>query len=158
MKRAIIYYSLTNNTEKMAEDIAKKIDADLFQIELVKPMPDSFNKQILLGGMQSSMGMKPKIKDISINIDQYDEIILGTPIWAGKAAAPINTLLKKYNVADKVKAVFTFSGGGDNDKCIIALEKKLKNIKVNVAFADSKSENANKNNEKLEAFLKNIAI
>lgn len=156
MKRAVIYYSLTNNTKETAEYIAKEIGADIFAIETVKPMPDSFGKQILLGGMQSCMGMTPKIKDISADFEQYDEIILGTPIWAGKAAAPINTLLKKYRIADKITAVFTYSGGGDNDKCISSLEKKLKNLKMNVAFADQKSEAAGSNHEKLEKFVEDI--
>lgn len=156
MKRAVIFFSLTNNTKDAAEYIAEKIGADIFEINLVKPMPESFNKQILLGGMQSSMGMKPKIKDIPININDYDEIILGTPIWAGKAASPVNTLLKKYNVADKITSVFTFSGGGDNDKCISALSKKLGNIKTNVALADSKSEISVQNREKIDKFVDTI--
>lgn len=156
MKRAVIFYSLSNNTKEAAEYISDKLGADLFHIELKKPMPDSFNKQILLGGMQSSMGMTPRIKEISINIDDYDEIILGTPIWAGKAAAPINTLLKNYKVADKITAVFTFSGGGDNDKCISALKEKLNNLKINVALADRKSEAAKLNQEKLDEFVKQL--
>ena len=156
MKRAVIYYSLTNNTKEAAEYIAEKIGADLFQVELVKPMPEDFKKQIFIGGMQTCMGMTPKIKNIAADFSQYDEIIIGAPIWAGKAAAPMNTLLKKYKIADKVTAVFTFSGGGDNDNCILALNKKLKNIKMNVALADRKSELASQNQEKIEKFVENI--
>lgn len=156
MKRAVVYYSLTDNTKEAAEYIAGKIDADLYKIELVKPMPSSFGKQIFLGGMQSSMGMTPKIKEIPIDVEKYDEIIIGTPIWAGNAASPINTLLKKYNVADKITAVFTFSGGGDNDKCILALEKVLKNMKTNVALADRKSDLSSSNQEKLDKFIEEL--
>lgn len=147
MKRAIVYYSLSNNTKEAAEYLAEKTGADLFRIEPVKPMPDTFKKQILVGGMQSSFGLKPAIKGVPENIAEYDEIIMGAPIWAGKAAAPINTLLAKYNIADKVTTVFTFSGGGDNDKCIEALAKKLPNMKTNVALAD-RSNAKSENNEK----------
>ena len=94
MKRAIIYYSLSGNTKEAAEYIAEKLSIDLYRIELTKPMADKKWKQFLIGGMQSSFGMAPKIKGVPENIDQYDEIIIGTPIWAGKAASPINSILK----------------------------------------------------------------
>lgn len=156
MKKAVVYYSLSDNTKEAAEYIAEKIGADLFRIEPVRPMPDSFPKQILLGGMQASLGLCPKIKGIPETIGSYDEIILGTPIWAGKAASPVNTLLKKYHAADRITAVFTFSGGGDNETCIAALSKKLKNLKGNVALADRKSETSEQNREKLEKFTDSL--
>lgn len=156
MKRAIIYYSLSNNTKEAAEYLAEKLNIDLHRVELVKPMPEVFWKQILLGGMQSSCGMKPKIKGIPENIDEYEEIILGTPIWAGKAASPINTLLKNTKIADKTVAVFTFSGGGDNEKCIIELSKKLKNMRKNVALADKTNQASSNNHDKLNEFAENL--
>lgn len=156
MKRIVIYYSLTNNTKEAAEYIAEKLGADLSRIELVKPMPESFGKQMMIGGMQASFGMTPKVNGVPSNISEYDEIILGTPIWAGKVASPINTLLKKYRVSDKVTAVFTFSGGGDNDKCMLALRKKLNNIKTSIALADRSNEIAGKNQEKLDKFVSEI--
>lgn len=39
-------------------------------------------------------------------------------------------IYKKYGIADKIDAVFTFSGGGDNDRCMAQLSKTLKNIKM----------------------------
>lgn len=111
---------------------------------------------MLVGGMQSTFGRTPKIKGVPDNIDYYDEIILGMPIWAGLPAAPVNTFIKKYGVADRINAVFTFSGGGDNDRCIAQLSKKLKNLKSEVALADRHSDKAKDNPEKLEQFVKNI--
>lgn len=157
MKRAIIYYSLSDNTKEAAEYLANKLNIDVFRIELVKPMPKDFKKQILVGGMQSSFGMTPKISGVPENIGDYEDIIIGTPIWAGKVASPINTLLKKYNVADKVTSVFTFSGGGDNDKCILDLAGRLKNMKANVALADRSNQLAEGNVEKLDKFLEEIS-
>lgn len=51
-------------------------------------------------------------------------------------------IYKKYGIADKIDAVFTFSGGGDNDRCMAQLSKTLKNIKNEVALADRNSEMA----------------
>ena len=97
-------------------------------IELLKPLPQNTVRQMIVDGMQSTFGRKPQIKGVPDNIDYYDEIILGTPIWAGMPAAPVYTFIKKYGIADKIDAVFTFSGGGDNDRCMAQLSKTLKNI------------------------------
>ena len=156
MKRAVVFFSLSGNTKEADEFISKETGADLFQIELVKPMPDSMPKQMMRGGMQSTFGMKPDIKGVPENISDYDEIILGTPIWAGKAASPVNTFISKYGIENKVTAVFTFSGGGDNDKCILKLSQLLKNMKNQIALADRNSNMADKNSERLKEFVKSI--
>lgn len=156
MKKAVIYYSLSGNTKGAAEYVAKETGADLFEIDLVKAMPEGMGKQIMYGGMLVTFGVKAKIKNVPENLSDYDEIILGTPIWAGKVAAPINTLISKYGIADKVATVFTLSGGGDNDKCIAALSKQIKNLKASVALADRSNELSAKNEEKLKQFVKEL--
>ena len=156
VSRAVVFYSLSGNTREAAKDIARKLGISVFEIDLVKPLPKNTVRQMLVGGMQSTFGKKPKIKGVPDNIDYYDEIILGTPIWAGLPASPANTFIRKYGVADKIHAVFTFSGGGDNDRCIAQLSKNLKNIKTQVALADKNSEMAKDNKDKLEKFIMDI--
>ena len=78
------------------------------------------------------------------------------PVWAGMPASPVNTFIKSYGVADKIDAVFTFSGGGDNDRCLLQLSKSLKNLKNQVALADRNSDKAKDNEEKLDKFVMEI--
>lgn len=155
-KKVIVYYSLTNHTKEAAEWIANKIGADLVRLELVKDLPEHQGKKYMIGGMQASMGMKPPIHKISADLSAYDEIILGTPVWASKCAPAINTFLEDKAVCAKVKSVFTFSGGGDNDKCIKGLKKKLPNLKNTVALADKKYDNAGNNEAKLNGFVETM--
>lgn len=156
MNRAVVYYSLSGNTKEAAKVIARKLEAKIFEIDLVKPLPKNTVRQMLVGGMQSTFGRRPKIKGVPDNIDYYDEIILGMPVWAGMPASPVNTFIKNYGVADKIDAVFTFSGGGDNDRCLAQLSKSLKNIKSQVALADRSNNAAKDNQEKLEKFVMSI--
>lgn len=156
MNRAVVYYSLSGNTKEAAKVIARKLGAKIFEIDLVKPFPKNTVRQMLVGGMQSTFGRRPKIKGVPDNIGYYDEIILGMPVWAGMPASPVNTFIKNYGVADKIDAVFTFSGGGDNDRCLAQLSKSLKNIKSQVALADRNSNAAKDNQEKLEKFVMSI--
>lgn len=156
MKKAVVFYSLSGNTQAAAKEIAEGIGADLIELKLVKPFPTEKSKQLALGGMQAMFGMKPAIQELSKNIKEYDVMILGTPIWAGKIAAPEHSFLNKYQVLDKIVAVFTFSGGGDNKRCIAKLSKRLPRLKVEVALANRDSDLAIHNADKIHHFIKEV--
>ncbi len=156
MKKAVVFYSLSGNTQAAAKEIAEGIGADLIELKLVKPFPTEKSKQLALGGMQAMFGMKPAIQELSKNIKEYDVLILGTPIWAGTIAAPVHSFLNKYQVLDKIVAVFTFSGGGDNKRCIAKLSKRLPRLKVEVALANHDSDLAIHNADKIHHFIKEV--
>lgn len=156
MKKAVVFYSLSGNTQAAAKEIADGIGADLIELKLVKPFPTEKSKQLALGGMQAMFGMKPAIQELSKNIKEYDVLILGTPIWAGTIAAPVHSFLNKYQVLDKIVAVFTFSGGGDNKRCIAKLSKRLPRLKVEVALANRDSDLAIHNADKIHHFIKEV--
>ena len=98
MKRLVVYYSLSGNTREAAQKIADKLDADLLELETVKAMPKSFAAQIFVGGGQVVMNHIPKLKPIDKDINNYDEIILGSPIWNSKGVPAINAFLQDENV------------------------------------------------------------
>ena len=156
MKKAVVFYSLSGNTQAAAKEIAEGIGADLIELKLVKPFPTEKSKQLALGGMQAMFGMKPAIQELSKNIKEYDVLILGTPIWAGTIAAPVHSFLNKYQVLDKIVAVFTFSGGGDNKRCIAKLSKRLPRLKVEVALVNRDSDLAIHNADKIRHFIKEV--
>lgn len=156
MKKAVVFYSLSGNTQAAAKEIAEGIGADLIELKLVKPFPTEKSKQLTLGGMQAMFGMKPAIQELSKNIKEYDVLILGTPIWAGTIAAPVHSFLNKYQVLDKIVAAFTFSGGGDNKRCIAKLSKRLPRLKVEVALANRDSDLAIHNADKIHHFIKEV--
>lgn len=156
MKKAVVFYSLSGNTQAAAKEIAEGIGADLIELKLVKPFPTEKSKQLALGGMQAMFGMKLAIQELSKNIKEYDVLILGTPIWAGTIAAPVHSFLNKYQVLDKIVAVFTFSGGGDNKRCIAKLSKRLPRLKVEVALANRDSDLAIHNADKIHHFIKEV--
>lgn len=155
-RRAVVYYSLTGNTKEAAEYIAAKLGADIIRLNTVKKMPTEGGKMFLIGGTQATMGLKPKLEPVSADFAAYDEIILGTPIWAGKNAAAINSFLQDGSIRNKVCGVFTLSGGGDNDRCLATLKKRLPDIRWSVALADRRTKAAEKNKEAMDKFTEEI--
>lgn len=156
MNRVVIYYSLSGNTKDAAETVKTQLDADIIELETVKKLPQNDFGKFMIGGMRATFGMCAKLEKIEIDLSKYDEIILGTPIWAGKCAPAINTLLKEKNIAGKVFAIFTLSSGGDNDKCIANLKKRLPNMKHTVALADCNNELSKKNQISISKFVEEI--
>lgn len=156
MKSLVLYYSLSGNTEKYAKDIADQLHADLLEIKLHKPMPDAKWKQMLFGGKQAVFNEKPGIEDLPETISEYDEIILGTPIWAGKPASPVNTVLTDPKIAEKVVAVFTLSASGNNTKCAKLLREKLPGLHTVISLKGPADKHADENSSKVKQLLKRI--
>ena len=156
MKRLILYYSLTGHTHAAAEQLTAQTAATLCEIRTVKPMPTSRFSQIMYGGMLSSFGICPKLANEPPAAEDFDEIILGLPVWAGKCAAPIRTLLKRKELCDKVTAVFTYSGSGDNSGCVRQLRQWLPHLRETVSLTDESNPLSAENDQKWSAFTEAV--
>ncbi|HWT75129.1 MAG TPA: hypothetical protein VN258_10480 [Mobilitalea sp.] len=80
MKILIVYYSLEGNTELIAQKIASYVNADVLRLIPKKEYPSSGFKKFFWGGKSVVFGEKPELETYHVNIDQYDKIIIGTPI------------------------------------------------------------------------------
>ena len=93
MKSLVVYYSRTNITKKLAQDIAGKLSCD---IEEVKPKVNYQGKLGYARGIKD--GASAKIIDLEnqkYNPNDYDVVYIGAPVWAGKAANPIISYLNQ---------------------------------------------------------------
>lgn len=156
MKRLVVYYSLTGNTEEAANKISEGLNADLLKLETVKDMPKSFAARMLVGGGQVIFNRIPELKPIDVDVASYDEIILGSPIWNSKGVPAVNAFLKDADAASKVTALFFSSGGGDVNKGLDAITKLLPNLKNTVSLLDRKHEDSKKNDAKINEFVEKI--
>lgn len=156
MKRIIVYYSLSGNTEEVVKTIAEKLDCETLKIDTEKAMPKSFAARILVGGGQVAMNKIPKIKPIDKDLNQYDEIFIGTPVWNSKGVPAINAFLSDEDICQKVTGLIITSGGGEIDKCVKALEKKIPNVKYQVSLLDRKHKDYGLNAGKIEKFIEEI--
>ena len=133
MKILIAYYSLEGNTKKAADEIAGNAKAAGADVELlrIEPKEEIVCKGLfgmLKYGHRAMRADCPKLAPISVGIEDFDEIWLGTPVWAGRPATPVNTFIRDYPVADKVTKIFTTSKSGDDKSCIAGLKKRLPNV------------------------------
>ena len=106
MNNLVLYYSKTGNTETVAREISKVANGELKKLELKKEI------SFMGAAFSAALGLKGKIKSMDFNVKDYDNIFIGTPVWAGKTSTPINTFLSEVDLAGK--NVFVFITQADN--------------------------------------------
>ena len=134
MKKALVaYFSATGVTKRIAEMLAESIGAKSFEI-----VPKEFYTNADLDwtndNSRSSLEMKdrdcrPKIESRVRDMDKYDVVFVGFPIWWYREPSIIDTFIESHNFDNKVIVPFATSGGsGLNDtyKNIAALAPKAK--------------------------------
>lgn len=114
-KKLVAFFSASGTTKKVAEIAAEGAKADLFEIEPKIPYTkedlDWMDKKSRSSVEMSDKKFRPEIIGNDIDLEEYDEIILGFPIWWYVAPTIINTFLEKYDFSGKKIILFATSGG-----------------------------------------------
>lgn len=114
-KRLVAYFSAGGTTKKAAEMIAENAKADLFEIIPKAPYTkadlDWMDQKSRSSIEMSDKKFRPEIVPDDIDMNLYDEIILGFPIWWYVAPTIINTFLEAHDFSDKKIILFATSGG-----------------------------------------------
>ena len=129
-KVLVLYYSQTSNTKAVAQEIAKRLDADIEEITLVEPYDTAFQATIERCKADREKGILPEIKPLKSNIADYEWIFIGYPIWFGTYAPPIASLLEKVDLSGKWVIPFCTFGSGGLESSMKDLTEKQPNAKV----------------------------
>jgi len=111
MKTLVIFYSFEGNTKLIAENIAKTIDADILELKPKNEIKTKGFMKYVWGGKAAMMKEKPELIPLDKNIEEYDMLFVGTPVWAWSYAPPLNTFFSTQSIANKKIALFCCHGG-----------------------------------------------
>ena len=159
-KKLVLYFSVYGTAEAVAKEIAKQTGADLHQIEPLNKYDSErahYNSLAALAKKEHDENLRPKIKN-KINIDDYDIIFIGYPIWWYTFPMIIYTLFDEYHFSSKTIVPFnTHMGSSDGGtyKTIERLEpnaKVLKGLPIEMSQAESGPKKA------VEDWLSNLGI
>ena len=112
MKTAVIYYSYDGNCGLIAELLKTALKADVFEIKTVDRKRRKGFLKIFWGGMQVVFKRKPALQPLPAEIDSYDLLVLGTPVWVGSPAPAMVSFLSEKKISGKKLALFCCHGGG----------------------------------------------
>ena len=103
------------NTQIIAEYIAKEVGADSFHIETVTPYPADYDECCDVAKKELNDKARPELNGTVENIEQYDIVFLGYPIWWGDMPMAVYTFMESYDFSDKVIIPFnTHEGSGES--------------------------------------------
>lgn len=101
----IAYYSHTGNTEEFANAIQKEVGGTLFEIQRANDYSDLYTE----AEEEINNNVKPELAFMPDNVEQYDTIFIGYPIWWDRAPAMINTFLTNIDLNGKTIIPFCTS-------------------------------------------------
>lgn len=114
-KKLVAYFSASGVTAALAKNLAAAIGADLFEIEpdvkYTKADLDWTNKKSRSSVEMNDKASRPAVAKKLSNMDEYDEVFVGFPIWWYIAPTIVNTFLEGYDLAGKTIIPFATSGG-----------------------------------------------
>ncbi len=126
-KTLVVYYSATGTTANVAQTIADATGGDLFELEPVEPYTDEDLNWSNSDSRVSREHDDESLRDVDLvsttvdNFDEYDEVLVGYPVWWGIAAWPVNQFIKNNDFTGKTVIPFctsASSGIGDSGKLL----------------------------------------
>lgn len=126
MKKLVAYFSASGVTRNVAERLANVADADLFEIKPAVPYTradlDWTNKNSRSSVEMSNPDSRPEIAERLSDMENYDTVFIGFPIWWYVAPTIINTFLESYDFGGKTMIPFATSGGSGMGKTVEVLK------------------------------------
>ena len=123
-KVLILYYSQSENTKTVAQEIANSLYSDIEEIELVTPYDGDFQATIARCQQEREQGILPILKPLNADLTQYDVIFLGYPVWFGTMAPPMLAFVETTDLSGKIIVPFCTFGSGGLDSSVRDLKEK----------------------------------
>jgi flavodoxin len=111
IKILVAYFSQTGNTKKVAEEIHAQAGGDIYRIETAVPYPDEMAELVKRKNAELESGNMPELKASAENIESYDVVFIGYPIWAMTAPPPVRSFILNNDLTGKTIVPFCTHDG-----------------------------------------------
>lgn len=132
MKTLVAYFSCTGNTKAVAAQLAEVVGADLFEIEPVQLYSaedlDWRNEQSRSSVEMKDPASRPEVAKKVENMDDYNVVYLGFPIWWDQAPRIVSTFIDQNNLNGKTVKIFATSGSSTIDNSLAELKKNYPDV------------------------------
>jgi flavodoxin len=154
-KKLIAYFSASGVTRKAAESLAEITGADLYEIRPAVPYSkadlDWKNPKSRSSVEMADSTFRPALADTDANVNDYDVIFIGFPIWWYVAPTIINTFLESYDFTGKTIIPFATSGSSSIEGAVANLRNS---VGVSIKIVDGKLLNGDLSKKELEGWLR----
>lgn len=154
----VAYFSATNTTEGIANMIADALDADVFEITPEEPYTQAdldYNDDNSRTSLEmNDPAARPAISNQIEDMETYDVVFIGYPIWWSKAPRIIDTFLESYDFSNKTLIPFCTSGGSGIEGSI----HELHELAVDAHWVDGRRFNGSSSTHEVIEWLDSIGL
>lgn len=129
-KVLVLYYSQTENTKTVAQELAAKLGADIEELIPVTPYDGDFQATIARCQQEREEGIKAGLQPVKADLAQYETIFLGYPVWFGTMAPPMLSFVESTDLSGKKIVPFCTFGSGGMDSSVRDLKEKQPGAEV----------------------------
>ena len=152
-KILVCYFSASGVTKGVAVKIANVVNGDLFEIEPVEKYTqadlDWTNKQSRSSIEMNDRSFRPPVLKKVDNINEYDTVVIGFPVWWYTAPTIVNTFIEENNLEGKNISVFVTSGSSGYEGSF----NDLKNTYTNLKFISGRRFNGGESSEEYKNWM-----
>ena len=156
-KILIAYFSYSGNTEAMAKEVQNQVGGDLLEIKRKK----EYSSSNLTNEAKAEIENKerPELADKISNINEYDVVFVGYPVWWHSTPAPVNSFLESYDLSGKTIIPFCTSGGSDIEETIDSFKSSCNSSKISEGLTLSGSSvNSDNGKTKIKNWITNLGL
>lgn len=157
-KILVVCFSATGNTKSIAEKIVEVTGADYFEIVAEEPYSEDdlhySDDECRANREQQDESARPAISGKIENMDQYDVVLMGHPIWWGIEPRIMDTFMESYDFSGKTLVNFCTSGGSG----ISASTENLKALSPGENWLEGKRFSNNADIDEIEQWIDSLGI
>ena len=151
MSVLVAYYSRTNVTKKVGDEIAKSIGADVE--EIVSKVNYNGKVGFVRGGKDAISAKIIDLEPLKFNPEDYDLIYLGAPVWAGKTANPIISYIKQNEGKFINVKFFATAGSSGFESTFEQMEEYVGKSPLKTLALTTKEVKKDEFKDKLDSFI-----
>lgn len=153
----IVYFSWSGNTRTVANIIHEITGSNIVEIEPEEPYPDVYNEVVARFQNERDNNILPSLRTQVENIDDYDTLIVGSPIWGGLLSPPVKSFLAGYDLSGKKILPFCTHGGSGTAQSVDNIREVCPDSEILQPLAVYGSRTENSRNE-IEEWLATIGL
>lgn len=149
---------LIGNTEYFASAIQAETGGDLFSVVVKKPYPNDYDKITDMGSEEQDDDARPELSSHVENMDQYQTIFIGFPIWWYTMPQAMFTFLEEYDFSGKTIISFATHGGYGVGSSVEDIKKLCPDAKVIENIFEADREDIGKQTKEIGGWIKGLGI
>lgn len=154
-KTLIVYHSRTGYTRRVAQALARRMEADLEDIHIMQPM-DGVPGYVMCA-IEAVAGLAPALRPARNDLSAYDLVVIGTPVWFWSLSSPVRSWLEANPLRGKRFAFFCTMGSA-GASCVFATMQRLAGGRPVATLALTDAEVGALAAAKLDSFVSDLRV